>query len=154
MTIDGSIGISDHVEWLTDPQADQIVQVLHQFGDAVALALLVDANQSCTNISELLHKLEKLLPEAIQPAFYKQTTWLQIKAVEDPAFIQRIKQEFTVYVGPITPLLVDMLLKNNANFSQFDLIEALLGYLAPEANIRTARQQLCNATKQETLEVL
>lgn len=147
MTIGNSISVSAPAEWLTDSQADQIVRVLHQFSDAVALALLVDTIKGCTSLPELLHNLEKLLPETIQPAFCEQTRWLQIKAGEDAVFIQRIKQEFTVYVGPIAPLLVDTLLKNNADFSQFDLIEALLSYLAPEADAKTVRQQLHNAAR-------
>jgi len=147
MTIRNFISACDPVEWLTDSQADQIVQVLHQFADAVALALLVDTIKDCASLPELLHALEKLLPETIQPVFCEQTRWLQTRADEDAVFIQHIKQEFTVRVGPIAPLLVDTLLENNADFSQFDLIEALLGYLAPETDAKTIRQQLHNVAR-------
>jgi hypothetical protein len=76
LTTGDSISISDQVGWLTDAQSDQIVQVLHQLIGVVALGLLVDAIQNSTSLPGLLRKLEKHLPEAIQPVFSEQTSWL------------------------------------------------------------------------------
>lgn len=138
------IDVSHDVDWLSQTQSAHIAQILHRLvgSGAFDLARLIDAIGDCTNLSELLGELEKHLPRSIQPAFCEQTAWLRTKAITDLAFVQRCQQAFIIYLGPITPLLIETLLKDDVELSQFDLIEALISHLSSRMNIETVRAQL------------